>query len=137
MEATITAAQKECYKSLRSDQLAYLLVKKYRDEIKQAEEKNNKDQKKKGEEAAGGKGEWNIPKISDLPDKHVLEHLNLAIDLHADTIVAETAAKDAHGEPYYRHVFSPKKTQTEVAISPTVETAEPAKGPELVVVPKV
>ena len=58
-------------------------------------------------------------------DKALFEHLNLALDLHNNKVTVETAAKDNHGDPYYKYVHSKNavETETPVAAAPTATAA--------------
>ena len=40
-----------------------------------------------------------------LKDQEMLEHINIEFDLHSGKILAETAARDNHGNPKYEYIF--------------------------------
>jgi len=62
----------------------------------------------------GKSGETFFPTATGVDAKY-LEHLNMKIDLHdhsPDSIVIETAAKDAHGSAIYKKSWSNEKVET-------------------------
>ena len=77
----------------------------------------------------GKSGETFFPTATGVDAKY-LEHLNMKIDLHdhsPDSIVIETAAKDAHGSAIYKKSWSNDKVETiqPVAVAPTQMTPVP------------
>ncbi len=49
-------------------------------------------------------------------DLDLFSHLELTFDLHDNKVTTETAAKDIHGESYYKHILD---TATDSAIAMT------------------
>jgi len=77
----------------------------------------------------GKSGENFFPTATGADAKY-LEHLNMKIDLHdhsPDSIVIETAAKDAHGSAIYKKSWSNEKVETilPVAVAPPQMTPVP------------
>lgn len=77
----------------------------------------------------GKSGENFFPTATGADAKY-LDHLNMKIDLHdhsPDSIVIETAAKDAHGSAIYKKSWSNDKVETiqPVAVVPTQMTPVP------------
>ena len=72
----------------------------------------------------------------------MLEHINIEFDLHSGKIIAETAARDNHGNPKYEYILD-SNTQNTVQIEQIEKKAEPisntndsaAKTDEIVVAP--
>ena len=42
----------------------------------------------------------------------MLEHINIEFDLHSGKIIAETAARDSHGNPKYEYILDPTTQNT-------------------------
>lgn len=77
----------------------------------------------------GKSGDTFFPTATGADAKY-LEHLNMKIDLHdhsPDSIVIETAAKDAHGSAIYKKSWSNEKVETilPVAVAPPQMTPVP------------
>lgn len=54
-----------------------------------------------------------------LKDAEMFEHLQFEFDLHNGQVIAETAAKNNHGLPYYQYAFDTKSENTvEVVTDP-------------------
>ena len=61
----------------------------------------------------------------------MFSHLELTFDLHEGKVTTETAAKDAHGEPYHKHVLD-LKTDASLSFTGTEVTAYRPSGQEVV-----